>query len=136
MRKQKIDFYTLKFFMETESLYDLLNILGNICSNLNLSFLRTKTKSFEHFRFTFFGLLLKVQSLITSLFFRIEPLEKVNPNFERIKKELTNFKINFDETNNLVKSKKMKEAQEKIILLSKEYEKLFKKILDFAESYF
>lgn len=122
--------------MEADSLHNLLNILGNICSNLDLNFLRTKTKSFEHFRFTFFGLLLKVQSLINSILFRLEPLEEKNPKISWIKNELLNVNIYFNEANNLVKSKKMKEAQEKIIFVSNEYEKLFKKILNFAESYF
>ena len=134
--KSKIDFYTLKLFMEADSLHNLLNILGNICSNLDLNFLRTKTKSFEHFRFTFFGLLLKVQSLINSILFRLEPLEEKNSKISWIKNELLEINIYFNEANRMVKLKKMKEAQDKILFISNEYEKLFKKILDFAESYF
>ena len=55
--------YLLNFILQCNSLKDLLDILQNICNNLDLDYLNPQIKHFRYFQFTFFGLMAKAAGL-------------------------------------------------------------------------
>ena len=134
--KRTIDKFTLEFFMTSRSLNDLLNILQNICENIGLENLNPRLKHFRYFQFTFFGLMLRINSLLEQMIFRLDVL-KDNEDFREIYPKILSFKGRIIECDSLVRGKKMKRAAEDISLAAAEYSKIFsdiEKILDKYEN--
>ena len=136
MRKQKyVDKYLLNFFMQCNSLKDLLEILGNVCSILELKYLNKRTKHFQYFQYTFFGLMERVKTVLQYMLFKAESLKETYPEVNEIYPNLLNLRRGVDEAGNLIKKKEMKRGQEKIIEVSQEYAKIFCKINKLIEKY-
>ena len=134
--RRTIDKFTLEFFMTSRSLNDLLNILQNICENIGLENLNPRLKHFRYFQFTFFGLMLRINSLLEQMIFRLDVL-KDNEDFREIYPKILSFKGRIIECDSLVRGKKMKRAAEDISLAATEYSKIFsdiEKILDKYEN--
>ena len=117
--------YVLDFLMKSNSLNDLLEILANICENLNLSYLNPRIKHFKYFQFTFFGLMVKAKSLLEMMTFRAEFLRNNLDEFNEIYSRLNKLKRNMELTYDLVNKNKMLEGKNKIIELNKEYSEVF-----------
>ena len=136
MKQQKhVDKYLLNFFMQCNSLKDLLEILGNVCSILELKYLNKRTKHFQYFQFTFFGLMGRVKTILQYMLFKAESLKEIYPEINEIYPNLLNLRRGVDEADDLVKEKEMKKGQEKIIEVSQEYSKLFEEINKIIEKY-
>jgi len=134
--RRTIDKFTLEFFMTSRSLNDLLNILQNICENIGLENLNPRLKHFRYFQFTFFGLMLRINSLLEQMIFRLDVL-KDSEDFREIYPKILSFKERIIECDSLVRGKKMKRAAEDISLAATEYSKIFsdiEKILDKYEN--
>jgi len=120
--------HLLDFLMKSNSLNDLLDILSNICENLNLDYLNPRIKHFRYFQFTFFGLVVKAKSLLEIMVYRAEFLKNQLNEFDGIYLKLTRLKKSIELTYNLVNKNKMLEGKAKIIELNKEYSELFREI--------
>ena len=121
--------YLLNFLMQSNSLHDLLEILANICENLNLNYLNPRIKHFKYFQFTFFGLMVRAKGLLDMMTFRAEFLKNNLDEFNKIYLSLIKLKKKNDLAYNLVNKKKMFEGKNEIIKLNKEYSETFDDIL-------
>jgi len=129
MRKSKQNKdYVLNFLMKSNSLHDLLEILANICENLDLSYLNPRIKHFRYFQFTFFGLMVKAKGLLEIMVFRTEFLRNKLDEYKEIYSRLNKLKISMELAYNLVNKNKMLEGKNKIIELNKEYSEIFNTI--------
>ena len=63
-RKKYVDKYLLNFFMQCNSLKDLLEVLEIICTFQDLGYLNKRIKHFEYLRFTFWGLMERVKTIL------------------------------------------------------------------------
>jgi len=120
--------YLLEFLMKSNSLHDLLGILGNICENLDLAYLNPRIKHFRYFQFTFFGLMVKAKGLLKMMVFRAEFLKNNLSEFNEIYSRLIKLKKNIELAYNLINKNKMLEGKNKIIELNNEYSELFEYI--------
>ncbi|MEM3374460.1 MAG: hypothetical protein QXE31_04530 [Candidatus Woesearchaeota archaeon] len=129
--KQKNDLereYLLDFLMKSNSLKELLEILSNICKNLDLSYLNPKLKHFRYFQFTFFGLMAKSKTLIELMIYRADFLKNKIDEFNEIYFELIKLKDEIENAFALIKKNKMIEGKNKIVELNKKYSLLFENI--------
>jgi len=122
--------------MQCNSLKDLLEILGNICEIQKTDHLNRRIKHFEYFRFTFFGLIERVKTILGYTIYKGEFLKQNYNELEEIYSELKHLQQKVFEVNDLVKKKDMKNGQEKIIEISKDYSIIFKEINKLIERYF
>jgi len=130
MKRQKyVDKYLLNFLMQSNSLHDLLEILANVCKNLNLDYLNPKIKHFKYFQFTFFGLMVKAKGLLEMMIFRVEFLKNNLNEFSETYSKLIKLKKNMELAYNLINKNKMNEGKNEIIKLNKEYSETFDDIL-------
>lgn len=120
--------YLLDFLMKSNSLYDLLEILSNICNNLNLTYLNPKIKHFRYFQFTFFGLMVKTKGLLDMMVFKAEFLKNNIDEFDEIYLRLIKLKKNIGFAYDLVNKNKMVEGKNKIVDLNIEYSEVFENI--------
>jgi len=132
-KKQAIDRNIVDFLMQSNSLHELLSILEIICQNLDLSYLNPKLKHFKQFQFTFFGLMLRIKSLIEFMLFKLEPIKENHPEYGEIYFRLIELKRKINEADRLINKKKMKEGTSKIIAISKEYSFIFDSIKSLVE---
>jgi vacuolar-type H+-ATPase catalytic subunit A/Vma1 len=136
MKKQKyLDNYLLNFFMQCNSLKHLLEILETICIVQDLKYLNKRTKSFEYFRFTFFGLMEKVKNILGYILFKAESLKEKYLKIQEIYPKLLQLKQEVFEIDELIKNKEMKKVRENIIKISQEYSKIFEEINEMIEEY-
>lgn len=136
MRKRNyVDKYLLNFFMQCNSLKDLLEILGNICSILELKYLNKKTKHFQYFQFTFFGLIERVKTILGYVIFKGEVLKEKYFELNNIYLKLQQLQQEVFEIDEFIKNKEMKLAKNKIIEISQEYTKIFEEINKLIEKY-
>jgi len=136
MRKQKyVDKYLLNFFMQCNSLKDLLEIMETICTVQDLNHLRKRIKHFEYLRFTFFGLMERVKSLLGYMLFKAESLKEKYPELNGTYPNLQQLQQRVFEVDRLIKNKEMKQAKDKIIEISQEYTKIFGEIKKLIEKY-
>jgi len=133
-RKKYVDKYLLNFFMQCNSLKDLLEVLEIICTFQDLGYLNKRIKHFEYFRFTFFGLMERVKNLISYGIFKGEALKERYPEMNEIYSNLQQLQQKVFEIDDLIKDKDMKQTSNKIIVLSKEYAKTFCEINKFIEA--
>lgn len=130
-----IDKGLLKFFMHSNSLNELLSIVEIICQNLDLNYLNPRLKHFKQFQFTFFGLMLRVKSLIEFMLFKLEPIKENHPEYEDIYFSLIGLKRKINEADRLINKKKMREGINKIIEIAGEYSKIFEDINKLLDKY-
>jgi Fe-S-cluster formation regulator IscX/YfhJ len=134
MRKRNyIDKYLLNFFMQCNSLKDLLEILGNICSILELKYLNKRTKHFQYFQFTFFGLIERVKTILGYMIFKGESLKEKYAELNDIYSKLQQLQQKVFEIDEFIKE--MRQTKDKIIEISQEYAKTFGEINKFIEKY-
>jgi len=136
MKQQKyVDKYLLNFFMQCNSLKDLLEILETICTVQDLKYLNKRIKHFEYFRFTFYCLMARVKSLLGYMLFKAESLKEKYPKINEIYSSLHQLQQKVFEVDDLIKNKEMKQSEDKIIEISKEYAKIFCEINKLIEKY-
>jgi len=121
--------------MQCNSLKDLLEILGNICSILELKYLNKKTKHFQYFQFTFFGLIERVKTILGYVIFKGEVLKEKYFELNNIYLKLQQLQQEVFEIDEFIKNKEMKLAKNKIIEISQEYTKIFEEINKLIEKY-
>jgi len=134
-RSRHIDKGLLKFFMHSNSLNDLLEILNNICGQLDLNYLNPRLRHFKYFQFTFFGLMLRARGLLEIMLFRLEPIENNFSEFKKIRAELLNLRKNVQIADNFIKEKKMREGRNKIIEIAEKYSRIFEDINRLLDKY-
>lgn len=134
-RSRHVDKGLLKFFMHSNSLNDLLEILNNICGQLDLNYLNPRLRHFKYFQFTFFGLMLRARGLLEIMLFRLEPIENNFSEFKKIRVELLNLRKNVQIADNFIKEKKMREGRDKVIEVAEEYSKIFEDINKLLDKY-
>lgn len=120
----------MNFLMQSSSLKDLLGILKNISENLDLDYLNPRIKHFKYFQFTFFGLMVKVTSLLEMIIYRAEFLKKEKPELEYTYQELLLIKKKIERAFALIKKNKMVEGKKQIIIAAKEYQLTFDRIIE------
>jgi len=125
--------YVLSFLMKSNSLHDLLEILANVCENLNLDYLNPKIKHFRYFQFTFFGLMARAKSLLEIMTFRAEFLKKNFKEFDEIHSKLIRLRKNIELAYDSICKNKMLEGKKKIIESNKEYSETFDNILKICQ---
>jgi hypothetical protein len=128
--KAKNQEYIMNFLMQSSSLKDLLGILKNISENLDLDYLNPRIKHFKYFQFTFFGLMVKVTSLLEMIIYRAEFLKKEKPELEYTYQELLLIKKKIERAFALIKKNKMVEGKKQIIIAAKEYQLTFDRIIE------
>ncbi|MBN1794258.1 MAG: hypothetical protein JW844_04780 [Candidatus Omnitrophica bacterium] len=121
--------------MHSNSLNDLLEILNNICGQLDLNYLNPRLRHFKYFQFTFFGLMLRARGLLEIMLFRLEPIENNFSEFKKIRVELLNLRKNVQIADNFIKEKKMREGRDKVIEVAEEYSKIFEDINKLLDKY-
>jgi hypothetical protein len=132
---KRIDKYLLNFFMQCNSLKDLLEILEIICTIQELKHLNKRIKHFEYLRFTFFGLIERAKSLLGYMQYKAEFLQGIYPEIEEICPKLEQLLKVLYEADELIQKREMKNAKDKIIEVSKEYAKIFEEINKLIEKY-
>lgn len=136
MRKQKyVDKYLLNFFMQCNSLKDLLEILETICTIQDLKNLNKRIKHFEYLRFTFFGLMGRVKTLLGYMIFKGESLKEKYVELNDLYSKLQQLQQRVFEIDELIKNKEMRQVKDKIIEISQEYAKIFEEINKLIEKY-
>ena len=120
--------YLLDFLMKSNSLNDLLSILANICKNLDLDYLDSRTKHFRYFQFTFFGLMVKAKGLLEMTTYRTEFLRKNIAECNEVHYNLLKLKKEMESAYTSVKNKDMTEGKNKIIEIHKNYLRTFEMI--------
>jgi len=136
MKKRKyIDRYLLDFFMQCNSLKELLDVLGSIGVIQDLKYLNRGTKTFKYFRFTFFCLMGRVKTILVYIMFKGEVLKEIYPELNEIYSKLEELKQMVFEVDDLIKSKEMNKSKDKIIEISQEYAKVFSEINKIIEKY-
>ncbi|MEM4336417.1 MAG: hypothetical protein QXG86_00225 [Candidatus Woesearchaeota archaeon] len=121
--------YILEFLMQGNSLYDSLEILANICENLNLTYLNPRIKHFRYFQFTFFGFIVKVNGIIDRMIFRADFLKNNIPEFGEVYSTLKKLKNNMEMTYKSISEKEMVKGKNQIIELYNDYSKIFAGII-------
>ena len=132
---KRIDKYLLNFFMQCNSLKDLLEIMETICTVQELKHLNKKIKHFEYFLFTFFGLIERAKSLLGYMQYKAEFLKGIYPEIEEIYPKLEQLLKILYEADELIEKKEMRKAKDKIIEVSKEYAKILPEINKLMEQY-
>jgi len=136
MKRQKyVDKYLLNFFMQCNSLKDLLEILETICTIQDLKNSNKRIKHLEYIRFTFFGLMGRVKTLLRYMLFKAEFLKEKYPELNNLYSNLQQLQQKVFEIDGLIKNKEMRQTKDKIIELSKEYSILFEEINKLIEKY-
>jgi hypothetical protein len=125
--------YLLNFLMKSNSLHDLLEILANVCENLDLDYLNPRIKHFKYFQFTFFGLMARAKSLLEIMIFRAEVLKKDFKEFDEIHSKLMRLRKNIELAYDSIHKNKMLEGKKKIIESNKEYSETFEKIMKMCQ---
>lgn len=128
MDNVKIDVFVVNFLMTASSLDDILDILSNICKQLDINYLNSKNKQYKYFSFTFFGLISRTKTLLNLLLERIDAFKENSKEFSDIHTKLTKIEIALRNVEKLIKVNRIKEANQKIIETAEKYHKLFKKI--------
>ncbi len=128
--------YFVEFLMKSSSLHDLLEILANICKNLELKYLNPRIKHFRYFQFTFFGLMVKAKGLLEMMSFRAEFLKKTNKDFEDVHLKLIRLKKNMDKTYNTIHNDNMEKGRNDIIKIANEYSNIYDLITDSLKKHF
>ena len=121
--------------MQCNSLKDLLGILETIGTVQDLKYLNRRTKSFEYFRFTFFGLMERVKSILGYMLFKAESLKEKYAELNDIYSKLQQLQQKVFEIDEFIKNKEMRQAKDKIIEISREYAKIFEEINKLIEKY-
>lgn len=135
MEKKYPDKYLLNFFMQCNSLKDLLEILEEICEIQELKNLNKRIKHFEYLRFTFFGLMGRVKTILGYMIFKGESLKEKYVELKEIYSRLQQLQQKVFEVDELIKNKEIKQAKDKIIEISKEYAKIFNEINSIIDKY-
>ena len=136
MKRQKyVDKYLLNFFMQCNSLKDLLEILETICTVQDLKYLNKRIKHFEYFRFTFYCLMGRVKTILGYMLFKAESLKEKYPEINQIYQNLQQLQQKVFEVDDLIKNKEMRQSEDKIIEISKEYAKISCEINKLIEKY-
>ena len=136
MRKQKyVDKYLLNFFMQCNSLKDLLDILEIICTIQDLKNLNKRIKHFEYLRFTFFGLMGRIKTILGYMIFKGESLKEKYVELNDIYSKLQQLQQKIFEVDDLIKKKEIRQSAERIVEISKEYTKIFEEINKLIERY-
>jgi len=136
MRKQKyVDKYLLNFFMQCNSLKDLLDILEIICTIQDLKNLNKRIKHFEYLRFTFFGLMGRIKTILVYMIFKGESLKEKYVELNDIYSKLQQLQQKIFEVDDLIKKKEIRQSAERIVEISKEYAKIFEEINKLIEKY-
>ena len=136
MKQQKyVDKYLLNFFMQCNSLKDLLEILETICTIQDLKNLNKRIKHFEYLRFTFFGLMSRVKTILGYMIFKGESLKEKYAELNDIYSKLQQLQQKVFEIDEFIKNKEMRRAKDKIIEISQEYAKIFEEINKLLEKY-
>lgn len=120
--------YLLDFTIESNSLQDLLEILANICENLDLSYLNPRIKHFKYFQFTFFGLMVKAKGLLERMIFKAEFLKGSIPEFKIIFDKLVRLQRRIKKAYESIYSNKMIKGKVEIIACFREYQLIFENI--------
>ncbi len=124
-RTTKIEEYLEVFIMQSYALNEFLGILKGICQNLDLSYLNPRIKHFKYFQFTFFGLMVKVKSLLDMMIFKMEFVKNNKIEHEKLYKDLLKIKKNIETAYHLIYKNKMNEGKSKIIQVADEYAEIF-----------
>ena len=130
-----VDKYLLNFFMQCNSLKDLLEILETICTVQELKYLNKRIKHFEYFRFTFFCLMERVKTILGYMIFKGEALKERYSDIENTYSNLQQLQQRVFEIDELIKKKDMQSAKEKIIEVSQNYLQIFYEINKLIEKY-
>jgi len=122
--------HALELYLRAYSLKDLLGILKDICEHTDFINLNPNLKYFKQFRFTFFGLMIKANSLLEMMVYKCEFLKENidNESLVYLYLELVRLKTHMEKAYNLVFHKKLYEGKNVIIESAKSYDKLFQNI--------
>jgi hypothetical protein len=119
--------------MQCNSLKDLLEILETICTIQDLKNLNKRIKHFEYLRFTFFGLMGRVKTLLGYMLFKAELLKEKYPEINQRYPSLQQLQQRVFEVDSLIKDKEIRKSADKIVEISKEYSILFEEISKLIE---
>ena len=122
--------YLLQLLLQAHSLYALLDILRNISERIKLEE-SNRTKEFYAFRFTFFGLIVKIDSLLSLMLFRCEYLSTQQPAFIPIYKELRQLRSLTQSAYEHIRKRHVAEGRKQIIAAAKRYEHINEHLQEF-----
>jgi len=122
------DDYILEFLMQSHSLNELLDILGNICQNLDLTYLNTDHRHYRHFSLTVFGLIARAESLLSKMLLRSEILRHHLPQFNEVHLSLLEVDKKIGQAHKLIVDRRMRKGKDMIMEVAHEYSTVFLKI--------
>lgn len=122
------DDYILEFLMQSHSVNELLDILSNICNNLDLSHLNPDNRHYRYFSVTFFGLVARADSLLEKMLFRSEILRHKMPELNEVHLSLIEVSKKIKHANMLISNRQMRKGRETIMEVAHEYSIIFNRI--------
>lgn len=112
--------YLLSLLVHNRSLYDLLDMLAEICKNADFR-VSQKTKSFKGLRLTLFGLLVKLNGTISLILLRTEFLKSTYPKLGELHSKFHHLKTELAQAQALLTDNRVQQAKEKIISAAEYY---------------
>jgi len=124
------DDYILEFLMQSHSVNELLDILGSVCQNLDLSHLNPVNRHYRYFSITFFGLIARADSLLDKMLFRSDSLRHTMPELNEVHLNLIAASKKIKHANMLIVNRQMRRGRETIIEVAHEYSIVFNRITE------
>ena len=133
-RSQTEKEHLLALLMQAYSLSELFDILKSVCHILPYSSINTRSKHFRHFRFTLFGLMVKVTGLLERVECNLDLLRNTMPECEESYQELKRIAKETSLAYDFIRENKIEEGKEKIIEAADEYAGVFRHIMRLKEN--
>ncbi len=128
-RRQEI----LEILLHSSSLAELLEIIHNICQNMDISHLNTKTKTFRNFRFIFFGLVSRANTLIDLLLYKCGNLRDSDKSIAGLYPSLKSAKARISEVHASINRNRLSDAASQLIGISRDYVSIHEKLRSISE---
>jgi len=127
--------YLLSLLVHNRSLYDLLDMLAEICKNVDFR-VSQKTKSFKGLRLTLFGLLVKLNGTISFILLRTEFLKNQYPKLGELHSKFYRLKNELAQAQALLADNRVQQAKEKIMSAADYYLPCYDTVNAAARKYF
>ena len=132
MKNKKEREHMVQLLMLSAGLSELLLILKGICENIDLSRINMRVKQYSQFRFTFFGLIVKVNGILERMLFKCERFKNSTDGFNEIFKSISRVKKKMETAYECINNNKMNDSRKLIIESAEEYEKIYGSVCDYA----
>ena len=108
------------------SLDTVIDVLNNVCENVNVNNRNAKSKNFKNLKFNFYILLMRLKSLLEITLFRVEPL-KDDEEFWQLRDKLKSISIYAEKASKLLQLGQLENTTQKLTMINNEYKETYEK---------